>query len=109
MAKVKKQWYYVYMTTCGPCAKITPIIDSLIACGTNISKITFQEFQKSYPKVGVRGTPSIIQVQEENGVATTINNIPSNTLIPLVDLSSSAPDLVTLNGAEYILSKVNES
>jgi len=36
--KNKNQWYYVWTAGCGPCTKVTPVIDAMSACGLNIIK-----------------------------------------------------------------------
>ena len=107
MAKTKdtKQWFYVYMSGCAPCKKVTPLMDMAISCGLNIKKITFNDFRTQYPKAQVRGTPSIIHVDTEK--QSIINSIDNAIVSPLIDLSSVAPELTTMTFSELLVERVN--
>ena len=99
------QWFYIYMTTCAPCAKVTPIIDTLIACGQNVSKMELQEFRQAHPSIGVRGTPSIVAL---NGNNEQIDVIHANIISPLIELGSVAPELITTTIGEYLVNKITK-
>lgn len=102
--KPTKTWYYIYMQNCMHCTKLTPIIDTLIACGkSSIHKIDINDFRSKIPQANVRGTPAFLALNEENNV---VDNIAPNILSSVLDLSVSAPELLTANLAEYILSRV---
>ena len=91
------------MTTCAPCAKVTPIIDTLIACGQNVTKMELQQFRQTYPKIGVRGTPSIMALNEND---EQVDAIPENIMSPLIELGSVAPELITTTIGEYLVAKI---
>jgi N12 class adenine-specific DNA methylase len=97
------QWFYIYLPTCGPCAKITPIVDTLIACGKNITKMKMDEFYKQYPDAKVRGTPSVVALNSNHQIKSMLQ---SHVLSALVDLGSSEPELVTMSIGEYLLRKI---
>lgn len=100
----KKQWYYIYTTGCGPCGRVSPIIDAVASCGLNIQKIQMDEFRKRFSSVPFRGTPSILCIDSNN---EQCDQIPSNIIAPLVELSSSAPDLLTKTFGELLNEKVS--
>jgi len=107
MAKAKntKQWFYVYMSGCGPCKKVTPLMDMAISCGLNVQKILFNDFRTKYPKAQVRGTPSIVCLDTEN--QSIVNQIDNAIVSPLIDLSSAAPELTTMTFPELLVERVN--
>jgi len=103
--KNKNQWYYVWTAGCGPCTKVTPVIDAMSACGLNIIKMSLQDYNAN-PIGGtpVRGTPSIFQADIDNN--KTLEVIPSNVLGGLIELSNTAPELLKKNAAEYLKEKI---
>lgn len=104
MAKEKnKQWYYVWMKGCGPCTKISPILDGMIACGLDIKKIEHPDYVAQFPQTPVRGTPSIVCIEGTK----IVDQIGANILSPLIDLTSSAPEVLNTTAGEYLYNKIN--
>jgi len=93
---------YLYMDRCGPCAQTTPIIDTMIACGTPISKVDHIQS----PMVMKRhGTPSIIFYNSEKdeiiGEVLGPNHIQGFKAIK--SLGFDVPDF-----PNYLLNKIQE-
>lgn len=102
--KSKNQWYYVWTSGCGPCTRVSPTIDAMIACGLNIVKVTLKDYNEKYKgQDPVRGTPSIFEV-DENG--KTVQILQSAIISPLIELSNNAPEILKQNAAEYLREKI---
>lgn len=69
MAKTEKteseiKWAYVYMDTCGPCQRITPIIDAAIGIQKALGVDNIQKIQhgKASEELKRLGTPALIRI-----------------------------------------------
>jgi hypothetical protein len=65
-------WCYTYSNGCGPCARVTPIIDAFIATGMKIEKIDIQ----TAPATLRRSTPSIFRKNSKNEIVGNIFSAP---------------------------------
>jgi len=66
MSKLKKdiKWVYLYTDGCGPCQRISPIIETILATGnTNIKKINHQDAPDILKRYG---TPTILRYDFTN-------------------------------------------
>jgi len=80
-------WCYIYSTGCGPCGRVTPIIDAFIATGIKIEKINIQTAPASLR----RGAPSIFRKNSKNEI---VGNVFSTTLLTgYSDLKKQYPHL----------------
>ena len=105
--KDNKQWFYIYIPGCGPCKRLTPIIDGIMACGLNIKKALYQDFLKQYPHLQVSGTPSLILVDfNDDRIIDKVNN---QIMLPLIDLTTSAPELLNTTFGEYLVSRLKNT
>lgn len=61
--KENKYWIYSYQTGCGPCRRITPLIDTIIATGVgHIRKVSFENAPIDLKRYG---TPAIALWDED--------------------------------------------
>lgn len=59
--KNQSQWVYIYMDTCGPCRRVTPLVDTMIATGINVKKYLFNEAPRELQRTG---TPCLAKFNE---------------------------------------------
>jgi len=59
------RWCYLYSEGCGPCQRVSPIIDAFIATGINIDKM---DINKAPPTLR-RGTPSLFRINSKNEIS----------------------------------------
>ncbi len=65
-------WCYLYSNGCGPCARITPIIDAFIATGMKIEKIDVQDAPATFR----RSTPAVFRKNSKNEIVGNIFSTP---------------------------------
>ena len=61
-------WCYLYSPGCGPCQRVTPIIEAFIATGINIKKIDVN----NAPPTVRRATPSIFRMNSKDEVVGNV-------------------------------------
>jgi len=80
-------WCYIYSNGCGPCSRVSPIIDAFIATGMKIEKIDIQ----AAPAPLRRGTPSIFRRNSKNEIVGNVFSTP--LLTGYSDLRKQYPHL----------------
>ena len=55
---------YFYSQSCGPCRRMTPIIDKLASTHDMVEKIDIQQDPDTTRKFGIRATPTTVLVQD---------------------------------------------
>ena len=86
------KYIYVYSDGCSPCRAITPIIDTFIALGYEIEKMSIEDYAKNGRSIP---TPAIFSKDMPN-------TIYGQELAPLAQLSVTHPELLQKNLSEYL-------
>ena len=95
--KQNLKWAYVYSEGCGPCQRITPIIDTMIAMGNkNIAKFNFKELD---PQNSLRrfGTPHIVLYDMDKSEIVGAKNYGTMFWTGLFELYVNHKELLTID------------
>ena len=69
MSKKSTKWIYSYQNTCGPCRRITPIVDTIIATGLPVDKVEFSEVPDLVKRYG---TPAIVKWNDNTNLVEEV-------------------------------------
>ncbi|MER2529019.1 MAG: thioredoxin TrxA [Candidatus Competibacter denitrificans] len=75
---------------CGPCRMIGPILDEIAgeyAGRVKICKLNVDENQKTPPKYGIRGIPTLMLFRNGNVEATKVGALSKSQLVAFLDSS----------------------
>ncbi|CDI03706.1 thioredoxin 1, redox factor [Candidatus Competibacter denitrificans Run_A_D11] len=75
---------------CGPCRMIGPILDEIAgeyAGRVKICKLNVDENQKTPPKYGIRGIPTLMLFRNGNVEATKVGALSKSQLVAFLDNS----------------------
>lgn len=75
---------------CGPCRMIAPILDEIAsdyADRIKVCKLNVDENQKTPPKYGIRGIPTLMLFRNGNVEATKVGALSKSQLVAFLDSS----------------------
>lgn len=71
------KYLYFFGENCSPCKTLSPVIDSLISKGINITKINTNTQPEAVTKYGVRSVPTVMLLDDGGNVRKRIVGVMS--------------------------------
>jgi thioredoxin 1 len=81
---IEKRLFYFYSPKCGPCRRMTPIIDKLAQQYPTVTKVDVSDEPETASRFGIRATPTTVLVKDNIIEEVMLGARSENQLIQLL-------------------------